>query len=194
MSALRDPEAVGDPELWSHVLEGDGRSFGLLFDRHRDRVHSHIRRLVDDAGEAEDLTAAAFLELWRRRASARIVDGSLIPWLLVTAGNVTSNANRARRRYRRFLSALPAAVSEPDHADGVAARLDLEPRVRELLAAIADLPVADQRLIVLTALEGLTLLQASEATGLSYGAAKTRLSRARTRLGGILTSEFGAIS
>lgn len=186
--------AVSDPQLWSRVLEGDGRSFGLLFDRHRDRVHAHIRRLVDDAGEAEDLTAAAFLELWRRRHSARVVDESLLPWLLVTAGNVASNANRSRRRYRRFLSALPHAANEPDHADRVAARLDLEPRVRQLLAAIADLPLADQRLIVLTALEGLTILQASQATGLSYGAAKTRLSRARTRLGGILTSEYGVSS
>ena len=183
-----------DPQLWERVLDGDGRAFGELFDRHRDRVHAHIRRVVDDAAEAEDLTAAAFLELWRRRDSARIVDDSLIPWLLVTAGNVTSNANRARRRYRRFLSALPSPAVEPDHADHVAARLDLEPRVRQLLAAIADLPLADQRLIVLTALEGLTLLQASQATGLSYGAAKTRLSRARTRLGSVLTTEFGVSS
>lgn len=182
---------LSDPTLWSRVLEGDGRAFGTLFDRHRDRVFWHVRRVVDDVGEAEDLTAATFLELWRRRDQARVVDDSLLPWLLVTAGNVAANANRSRRRYRRFLSALPAATHEPDHADRVAARLDLEPRVRQLLAAIADLPLADQRLIVLTALEGLTLLQASQATGLSYGAAKTRLSRARTRLGSILTTEYG---
>lgn len=183
-----------DPQLWARVLDGDGRAFGALFDRHRDRVFSHIRRRVDDKGEAEDLTAVAFLELWRRRSRARVVDESLLPWLLVTAGNVVSNANRARRRYGRFLSALPSAAVEPDHADTVASHLDLEPRVRALLDAIADLSIADQRLIVLTALEGLTLQQASQVTGLSYGAAKTRLSRARTRLGSILTTEFGAAS
>jgi len=190
MDALEPPDA----QLWPRVLEGDGRAFGVLFDRHRDRVHSHIRRLVHDSGEAEDLTAAAFLELWRRRHSARVVDESLLPWLLVTAGNVVSNANRARRRYRRFLAALPSPAVQPDHADHVAARLDLEPRVRQLLAAIADLPLADQRLIVLTALEGLTLQQASEVTGISYGAAKTRLSRARSRLGSVLANELGVTS
>jgi len=186
-----DANEQTDPQLWDRVLDGDGRAFGILFDRHRDRVYAHLRRVVDDQGDAEDLTAAAFLELWRRRSGARVVDDSLLPWLLVTAGNVAKNANRARRRYRRFLSALPAPAVEPDHAEHVAARLDLEPRVREMLAAIADLPLADQRLIVLIALDGLTLQQASQATGLSYGAAKTRLSRARARLGTILSTEYG---
>lgn len=175
-----------DSQIWQRVLSGDARAFGLLFDRHRDRVFRHVRRDVESAADAEDLTATAFLELWRLRRSARIVDDSLLPWLLVTAGNVTRNATRARRRYRLFLARLP----EPEHAaDGTVAAadaLDLRADVARLRAHLDALPVADQRLLALTALEGFSLREASEAVGISYGAAKMRMSRVRSRLGAAL--------
>ena len=181
-----------DPQLWERVLNGDSRAFGIVFDRHRDRVFRHVRRSVIDPNDAEDLTATAFLELWRRRARVRVVDESLLPWLLVTAANAARNATRSRNRYRRFLATLPAPEPAPDHATDVAHQLDLEPQVRALLDAIAALPATDRSLIVLTALEGLTLEHASSAVGISYGAAKTRLSRLRRRLGTTLSATQGA--
>lgn len=60
--------------VWDAVLAGDSRTFGVLYDRHRDRVFRHALRQFSEPVEAEDLTAIAFLELWRRRASARFVD------------------------------------------------------------------------------------------------------------------------
>jgi DNA-directed RNA polymerase specialized sigma24 family protein len=61
--------------LWRRSLEGDGEAFGALFDRHRDRVFGHACRLADTRQDAEDVVASAFLELWRRRAEVRLVDG-----------------------------------------------------------------------------------------------------------------------
>lgn len=78
-----------------------------LFDRHRDRVFGHACRLVESRYDAEDVTASAFLELWRRRGDVRLVEGSVLPWLLVTTGNVARNSRRGTRRYRQFLSRLP---------------------------------------------------------------------------------------
>ncbi len=51
--------------------------------------------------------AITFLELWRRRRETRLTDGSLLPWLLVTATNVSLNQRRAARRHRQFLGRLP---------------------------------------------------------------------------------------
>ena len=186
--------AETDPQLWERVLGGDSRAFGLIFDRHRDRVFRHVRRSAINGSDAEDLTATVFLELWRRRTHARIVDDSLLPWLLVTAANTARNATRARNRYRRFLAALPQPEHQHDHAGDVAHELDLQPQVQALLAAIATLPATDRSLIVLTALEGLSLEHASGAVGISYGAAKTRLSRLRRRLGATLIAQQGASS
>ncbi|WP_240720959.1 RNA polymerase sigma factor [Pseudarthrobacter sp. NamE2] len=62
--------------LWSLSLGGDGEAFGVLYDRHRDRVFHHAYQLAGNHHDAEDTMAAAFLELWRRRAKVRVVEGS----------------------------------------------------------------------------------------------------------------------
>lgn len=168
-------------------MSGDSRSFGTIWDRHRDRVFRHLIASGNAASSAEDLTAAVFLELWRRRAAVRFVDGSLLPWLIVTAHNVSRNAARATRRYERFLAALPPPAVVPDPADPIADRDD--ERVIAIRAAIAEARPADARLLAMTALEGLTTREAATVLGLSESAAKMRLSRLRARLRSAVTAQ-----
>lgn len=125
-----------DRAVWSAVLDGDGRSFGLIFDRHRDRVFRHLLWAGAEPSDAEDLTATVFLELWRKRASARVVDESLLPWLLATATNVSRNSARAKRRYRRLLSALPLPASETDPVQLAEDRIAFKDRAAPI--ALAD--------------------------------------------------------
>lgn len=180
-----------DPELWARAISGDSRAFASIFDRHRDRVFWHLRRAIDDPTHAEDLTATVFLELWRRRTSARIVDESLLPWLLVTASNTARNANRSTRRYRRFLARLPPPDITPDFQGDIDRSIDATAEIARLRASLTALSALDRQLIELTALDGLTLSEASGALGISYGAAKTRLSRARSRLNALRLDEPG---
>lgn len=172
-----------DRHVWDSVLSGDSRAFGVLFDRHRDRVFGHALRQLASRADAEDLTAITFLEVWRRRDHVRFVDDSLLPWLLVTTSNAARNLRRSRRRHARLLAKLPPAQDVPDVSEQVAQRVDGRPVRSALTAAIAALGPVDRELIALTAVEGFSLRQASAALGLSYGAAKTRMSRARRKLG-----------
>lgn len=179
---MDDSDHPGDPDdaVWRRVVSGDARAYGVIWDRHRDRVFRHLIVRGNGVTEAEDLTAVVFLELWRRRGAVRFVDGSLIPWLIVTAQNVLRNAERAQRRHRRFLAALPAPAEVPDHAERIADEND-EP-VRRLREAIAAARPADARLLAMTALEGFTVREAAEVLGLTESAAKMRLSRLRAQL------------
>jgi RNA polymerase sigma factor (sigma-70 family) len=170
-----------DHELWDSAELGNSRAFGALFERHRDRIYRKLLRSAP-ANEAEDLTAVVFLELWRRRTSVRFVDGSLHPWLLVTATNVARNSNRGRRRYARLLAALPPPEPSPDFSDEADSTMDAARATTALHAALGSLPAIDRTLISLIALDDLPLATAAEVLGLSYGAAKTRLSRARQKL------------
>lgn len=174
-----------DDEIWQRLLSGDERAFGLIWDRHRDRVFRHLVASGNAAADAEDLTAAVFLELWRRRTSVRFVDGSALPWLIVTAQNVTRNAARARRRYREFLSSLPVPAHVDDHAEHFAEQND--ERATQLRAAIAAARPTDAALLAMTALEGFTVTEAAAALGLSEPAARMRLSRFRAHLRAHLT-------
>ncbi|GGM59964.1 RNA polymerase sigma factor [Microbacterium saperdae] len=173
-------EALDDQALWQRLVAGDAHAFGTVWDRHRDRVFRHLIAAGNSPSDAEDLTAAAFLELWRRRAAVRFVEGSLLPWLLVTAQNVHRNASRARRRYRSFLDRLPHPEPEPDPAELIAERDS--PRARQVRAVLSTSRAQDRHLAVLTTLEGFTVREAAAAIGISESAAKMRLSRLRARL------------
>jgi RNA polymerase sigma-70 factor (ECF subfamily) len=170
-----------DEAVWQRVLTDDPRAFGILWDRHRDRIFRHLQAIGHLRDDAEDLTAVAFLELWRRRNAVRIVDGSMLPWLFVTARNVSRNAHRTRRRYERFLASLPAPepVADPALSVGEADVLRRE---------LAALRPADADLLVMTAIEGFTVHEAAQALGIGDSAAKMRLGRLRSRLRLVLTA------
>ena len=172
---------VGEAALWTRSLSGDAEAFAEIFDRHRDRVFRQAARLVEGREEAEDIAAAAFLELWRRRQDVRLVGGSVLPWLLVTTSNLARNAVRATRRYRAFLARLPRQEPAPDAAtiamDGPA--LGIQP---ELRAALRSLPEQDLHLLSLVAFEDLALADAAAVLNITPSAAKTRLHRVRARM------------
>jgi len=167
---------------WSAARGGDGPAFASLFDRHRDRVFGHALRLVRERHDAEDVTAVVFLEAWRKRESVRLVDGSIIGWLLVTTNYAARNHTRGQRRYRTALAKIPAPAPQEDHAPAVDESLDGTGRDRAVRDAFANLSKRDQDVITLCVLEELTTAQAADALGVPEGTVKSRLSRARKRL------------
>lgn len=171
--------SVPEELLWERSLAGDGAAFGRIFDMHRDRVFTHCFRLLQTSHDAEDATAIAFFELWRRREKVRQVDGSVLPWLLVTATNSCRNLARSRRRYERFLKELPRSPAEQSAED----QADLDPDFSpELVDALGQLGDADARLFSLIALQGFTPAEAAAVLGSTSGAVRTRLHRIRARL------------
>ena len=171
---------------WAAALNNDADAFVAIFDRHHDRVYRHALRLTGNVHDAEDVTAGAFLELWRRRKSVRVVDGSTLPWLLVTATNLSRNLTRGLRRYRTLIATLPRPEVGTSAEDAVVERIEearLDLRVRDSLATLSP---SDAALISLTMLEHYSPAEAALALGISNGAARTRLHRARTRMAGAL--------
>lgn len=172
-----------DEALWVLAGNGDGDAFGRLFDRHRDRVHSHAIRVVGSAHHAEDITAIVFLEAWRRREHVRMVDGSIIAWLLVTANNTIRNHNRQRRRYRAFLGQLPPPASMADVAEEFVESVERDVEATAIRIAFSQLKPQDRDVLTLCVLEGLSVKQAADVLAVPEGTVKSRLHRAKTRLG-----------
>lgn len=154
----------------------------MLFDRYHGRVFRHVVGLLDSSGDADDVAAATFLELWRRRFDVRLVDGSVLPWLLVAAGYLARNQGRQTRRYRAILEELPRERREVDPAEEAERRIEFRDQSGRVATAISRLRPKDAQLIAMTALSDCSVAQAGEALGLSPGAARVRLHRARARL------------
>lgn len=167
---------------WIRAAAGDANAFGVMFDTHRDRVFGQALRVLRSPHDAEDATALVFLEAWRRRASVRVVEGSIIGWLLVTTNFVCRNLARSARRHRAVIDVLPPPTPQPDHSDEVDDRLDGRARRATVQSAFAALSPRDQDVITLCVIEQLTTQQAAAALGVPAGTVKSRLSRAKARL------------
>jgi RNA polymerase sigma-70 factor (ECF subfamily) len=172
---------TGDEGLWRQSLLGQGDAFGALYDRHRNRVFRHAYRLSGNHHDAEDIMAASFLELWRRRKHVRVVEGSILPWLLVTTTNVARNRARAAARYQRLLNSLPrnqeTGANTADPYRRYQNQLD-----QDLAQALATLTSDDLHLVTLVIFEEHTIAAAAAVLGLTPAAAKSRMHRARQRL------------
>ena len=170
---------MSEADEWADACAGDSGAFAIVYDRHRERVFRLGLRLSGDRHDAEDVTASAFLELWRCRRQVRLVGGSVLPWLLVTASNAAKNHARSVRRYRKLIDALPRGSD--DGAAGFEA-VDHSVDHAGFVQELRRMPDADRALLVLTAIEGYSVAAAAEVLGIRAGAARTRLQRMRVRL------------
>lgn len=130
-----------------------------------------------------DLTADTFMEAMRSFGPSPPAQGSERPWLFTIARRVYAKhcermAHRldaARRDYAR-------RVLDDDEIEEIADRIDAERAGRELLASLAGLSVRDREAVELVDLAGLAPREAATALGVSPGALRVRLLRARSRL------------
>ena len=180
---MRDPSA-DEAALWAAALAQDGTAFGRLFDLHRDAVFRQALRLTASPADAEEVAASAFFELWRKRESVRLVAGSVLPWLLVTAANLSRNSRRSLVRRERLLRRAPR---EHDDAESRAfARIDDDLPRSALVAALRRLPPRDAALVTMAALENYRVAEIAQLLGLTENAARVRLHRAHKKLRGLL--------
>lgn len=190
MDGLRDEGAVvggSDRDLWERAAAGEYDGFGELFDRHARTVYNFLFRRTASWSEAEDLTSAVFLHAWRRRREIVLDRDSALPWLLKVADYCARNQRRSLRRYLQALDRLQIPRDDqPDHADAVAARVDDERAMGEVRMALLRLPKHEREVVELCIWAGLDQQAAATALGVPVGTVKSRLSRARRRLRGLL--------
>lgn len=167
-----------DAALWTRVRDGDDAALAALFDRHEGRLFRHALRLLSSREDAKDAVTIAFFELWRKRASVRLVDGSPLPWLLNTAAHSARNLQRSGRRYAALLERAPIREEQHPGAHDESG----------VLAALKRLPAKEQSVLVLTVLEGYSERDAAEVLGIPAGTVKSRLSRAKSKLRDEITS------
>jgi RNA polymerase sigma factor (sigma-70 family) len=177
----RSPPSRSDESLWQASAAGDGRAFQELYERHAQAIYNYLFRRVANWSEAEDLTAVVFLEAFRRRKDAVVVEGKLLAWLYGIATNALRNRRRAMRRHRRLvarLAAQPRDAAAPD----APARAEAAAQMRAILVRVGELPGAQQDVVALCVWSGLSYEEAALALGIPVGTVRSRLSRARAAL------------
>jgi RNA polymerase sigma-70 factor (ECF subfamily) len=138
--------------------------------------------------DALDVTAETFLVAWRRRAELPTEPDDARAWLFGVARGCLANLARGGRRSERLgqrLIETSEVATVPDPALIHESRAD----TRAVRQALDALPADDRELVTLTAWEGLTPTQVGVVLGLTPGAARSRLHRARLKLRASLTPD-----
>jgi RNA polymerase sigma factor (sigma-70 family) len=182
-----EPSPAGsDRALWEQAAQGSTAAFGELFGRHAGAVWNYAYRLTGSWPSAEDLTSSTFLTAWRRLGDVTLVNESARPWLYTVTGNLARREQRRLGRFSSALSRLPRGRVVRDHAEDVAEQVDADRRLRVVLDAVATLPRAERRAVELCLLGGLSTAAASAVLGITETSVRARISRARSRLRGLL--------
>ena len=159
-----------DDTLVARARRGDAAAFTEIFERYHHRIVNYIYGLVHDRELANDLAQDSFLKAYK--ALPRMGDDlRLAPWLYRIAGNTAFSALR-RRNLIRWLPLLNDGI-EASSADNAVVEAEAVQR------ALAKLPAKYAAPLLLHSHEGLSCNEIADILGISPGAVKTRLFRAR---------------
>lgn len=155
---------------------GDRRAFAELVELTKGRVFTLAYRLVGDRWDAEDVAQEAYLRAFRGLPAFR-EDARFETWLHRIVVNTAMSHLRRRGRFGELLAeGQDLEVEEP--RDRVSEALDRD----EVKRALAELPAGQRAVVVLKDIYGMSCREIGEEMGLSEGAVKVRLHRARKRL------------
>ncbi|WP_181110079.1 MULTISPECIES: RNA polymerase sigma factor [unclassified Rathayibacter] len=173
-------DEVEDRELLRRLAGSGGEAaMRALYDRHAPAVFRLVGSRVTDASAVDDVVQEAFIVLWRKRDLVRIAGDSLLPWLMVTARNLTMNENRAGSR-RPLASG--ADVLDGPTVDGPERAAEVAALLRSVDAVVAALPELDRRIYAACLERGLGYDEAAAELDVTTSVVRNRLSRLRRRI------------
>jgi RNA polymerase sigma factor (sigma-70 family) len=172
--SLKFLQAQPDSRLLALAREGHEPAFEALVRRYRKELLSYCRRLQPRSGSAEDALQQTLLQAWRALAAGADVR-DVRPWLYRIAHNVTLNN-------LRVAVAVPHEIQETAGGAEVDQLVEQRLRARAALAGMASLPALQRQVLVRTTLDGASHEEVASALGLTSGAVRGLIYRARATL------------
>ncbi|SDG32030.1 RNA polymerase sigma-70 factor, ECF subfamily [Lentzea fradiae] len=164
------------------------RAFEEIYQSEFDVVTAYFARRTSDPQTAADLTADTFLNAITSFETFDRTRGTARGWVLGIARRVFAQHCEAASRGRDVVTRLHGrrALDHDEIADLVT-RIDAERKGRELVAAMSALNAAEREAIELVDLVGMAPKDAAKVLGMSSGALRIRLFRARGKVRGLVS-------
>lgn len=174
--------ATTDRELIARTAEGDRRAFEELVERHAAAVLRLAVAVTGDASAAEDAMQQTFLSVYRHASGFR-GDASVRTWLFTIARNAAyrlqAKAEREEPVEEPLMQLGVDAGWGTEDPEAIAITAERKEALREAISALSP---ADQEVLILRDLEGLSGADAARILDVGERALKSRLHRARLRL------------
>ena len=187
--------AIGDEErVWiQRSREGDPDAYRYLVERYQGQVHRLVSGLLGYwHGNVDDVVQEVFVKAYFSLRRFR-EESSFATWIYRIAVNRARDEIRMASRHVSLDTTLSGEAVQAlralwDHADdeGEEARAAPEDLQRFVSQAVTALPDKLRTVVMLKDLEGLSYQEVGEVLKCSMGTVKSRHSRARQRLRGLL--------
>ena len=178
------PEPFGssdtDRSIFERIQQGHRDALSALLDRYWASLVGYAAGITGDRDVAQDVAQETFVQIWVKRLDWEST-GTPRAYLFRIARNLALNARRDRAlRQSRHEGAADEllGLSPPTPADD----LEADSLLREIQAAIAELPERRREAFLLARFPGLTHREIAETMGISLQTVSNQMSAALAQL------------
>jgi len=171
-------ETMQDNNLIQQYLKGNNQALELLIARYLKPIYSFTYKNVGNAAEAEDITQAVFVKVWKNLKKFD-QKKNFKPWIFQIAKNASID-------YLRKKKAIPFSNFENDKGQNLlvenisappANLIEVISDKETLAVAMQSLSVKEQRIISLRHNDGMSFKEIAEVFGESINTVKSRYRR-----------------
>lgn len=170
-------------ELIRKCRENDRHAQFELYKIHYRQMYNTSLRILNDTAEAEDIMQESFLDAFRKIGDYT-GEGNFGGWLRKIVVNNSLDALKKRKPGVLVHDEHLEVNTAPDQEDD-----NVEYRVEEIKKAMNELAEDHRAIISLFLFEGYDHEEISQILNISYGASRTRFSRAKQKLLDVLADE-----
>ena len=181
-----DPVSISTAGGEAHGGTGNGGDPDALHDlvvEHGDAVYRLALSIVRDNALAEDIAQDTLVKAWLALATLRS-DASLRSWVLRITHNTAISTLRSRRAVVVDPQEMPEPTTAPERS--VESRVQGGEVINDFVEALDELDELSRSIVVLREVEDLSYEEIAEVLNVPLPTVKTRLLRARRKLGAAL--------
>lgn len=183
MTSAHEPERQLGIELLARIAAGETAAFTELYQRFSPGLYGLAMRMMNDAGEAEDVLQEGFHYMWRRAASFDPQRSSPFAWAVMIVRHKAIDKLRIRHRFKHIAE---RAIEEFGSEEPVDLHSADEPLFRDrrthLVAALRRISSEQREAVELAFFRGLTHEEIARQLETPIGTIKARIRRGLLRL------------
>jgi RNA polymerase sigma-70 factor (ECF subfamily) len=185
---LPDETQIGDAELLAAIACGDRQAYAALHHRYAPLLLGLLVRILGSRSEAEDVLQEVFLQIWKRAGEFDERRGRALHWLATLARSRGLDRLSTLRSRLRLASVQAHGSIDEDVADP-ADEASLAEEARHLRSALARIPEAQRKVLLLAYFKGLSQSEIARRVGAPLGTVKSSARLALTKLRDLLRSD-----
>ena len=177
------------------VLNGQIESFEQLMIKYEKLVYNMTLRILGNPDDAADATQEAFIKSYNALSSFRN-DAKFSTWVCRIAMNICYDLIRKRKRHEVVPlrtdiqdDNIQLDIPDPDLSTDPLAEITQSELREAIAAAIVSLDQAQQEVMILRDIQGLSYQEISKQLGIAEGTVKSRLNRARLKVAKLLQKQ-----